>query len=98
MHYQKEERRNQQGAKLYPFSGSKHGHDIEFRANRLFSEISDFENGEAPAGFDIKKAEDLRERLNGLRSKMREGTVWLTGQELQLAKETAFWAENQRQR
>lgn len=88
--------------KLYPFSATKHAHDIEFRrarvknelyeaiqlkGNRLVCVISDEE---------YKAMEMLEEQLDNLIGYMHEGVVWLDGKHYALAQECVAWAATQR--
>ena len=56
------------GEKLYPFSFQKHGHDLEFRINRLYLSLRDMETHETAwdeAAYDqmVSEKGDLEEAL-----------------------------------
>ena len=89
---------NDRKVKLYPFNGTKHAHDIEFRrarvknelceaiqvkGNRLVCKISDEE---------YAALENLEERLDDLIGYMHEGIVWLDGKRWALAQDCVLWA------
>lgn len=75
-------------AKTYPFSARKHTHDIEFRRNYVFNLMH-----EGWTGYD-----KLYKQLTELVSAMCGGApvVYLTGKQIQLAKESVAWAAIQR--
>ncbi len=88
--------------KRYPFSIQKHGHDIEFYNNRLHNIMGAMRNGEMP--YDeirynrIEKMcygelSDLMDALHGFTDGK---TVYLTGQQIELAKRIVAWAYNER--
>ena len=87
--------------KTYPFSISKHGHDIEFYHNRLFCVMSDMESGEIPmdaARYDkiydmyYGPLAELMEAIHGSHSPIAQ----LTGSQIGLAKKIVFWASETR--
>lgn len=93
---------NERKVKLYPFSGTKHAHDIDFRrarvknelaeaiqlrGNRLVCVISDEE---------YAALENLEERLDDLIGYMHEGIVMLDGKRWALAQECVNWAASMR--
>ncbi len=83
--------------KRYPFSGTKHAHDIDFRCNRCFNEMCDMDSG--IANYDETRysaLEKLYGQLSDLLSEMHEGIVWLTGKQYGLAQECVLWAAHQR--
>lgn len=89
---------NERKVKLYPFSGTKHAHDIEFRRVRVKNELSE------AVQFDGKRfvckisdeeyaaLENLEERLDDLIGYMHEGIVWLDGKRWELAQDCVLWA------
>ncbi len=88
-------------AKLYPFSMKKHAHDIEFRRNRVYNEMRDFEDGDSKiSGEDYDKLYALHEELTELLLAVMDSpdgrVAWLTGKQYGLAKETVTWAVNER--
>ena len=75
--------------KLYPFSMSKHAHDLELARNVLFNYY--ICNDEASA--KLKKwAEDRREKLGNILLKSNGYVAWLTGEEYGLANKAMSWA------
>ena len=93
--------------KLYPFSGTKHAHDIDFRRNRVHNEIAQaiadtrIENGRVICPVDRKTFEAMEElaaRLDDLILYMHEGVVWLDGKRWALANECVNWAAMTRTR
>ena len=50
--------------KFYPFSFKKHGHDIEFRKNRLYLEICRMRDGEVP--FDDVRYDMIEKEMDQL--------------------------------
>ena len=50
--------------KFYPFSFEKHGHDIEFRKNRLYLEICRMRDGEVP--FDDVRYDMIEKEIDQL--------------------------------
>lgn len=88
--------------KTYPFSVQKHAHDIEFYHNRLYNTMCDMENGTIP--MDQKRYDKIYDMLYGpleeLRDMMfssRDGkVVYLTGEQIALAKKIVAWAQEQR--
>lgn len=89
----KEERRNKNGEKLYPFNLAKHEHDIFFRYNRAKNELDENWQTMNRAQFDKldKLVDDLQELLG-----LMGGVVWLTGKQYGLAKECVIWADSAR--
>ena len=87
--------------KMYPFSVTKHAHDIEFRRNRVKNEICDFENGNSSLNKDsfeqlINLESDLTELLLAMHDSNNGRVCYLTGKQIGLAKETVAWACNMR--
>ena len=86
--------------KLYPFSLTKHAHDVDFRYNRLFNEISDIECGLTEVSrekyymmLDLKDAiESLI--LDGFSNTSDGKVCYLTGKQIGLAKECVAWASS----
>lgn len=84
--------------KLYPFSGTRHAHDIDFRRARVKNELSE------AVQFDGKRwvckvsdeeyaaMERLEAQLDDLIGYMHEGIVWLDGKRWALAQECVLWA------
>ena len=85
--------------KLYPFSMTKHAHDIEFAKNRTFNLAHDlWMAGDAEAA---ERMDDLHDKYTALlcavMDSSRDGRIsWLTGPQLSLAKELVLWADNER--
>lgn len=88
-------------AKTYPFSLTKHAHDIELYANRIKNTMYSMESGEIPMdGKRYDKLEamyygplmDLRDAIYGSRSPIAQ----LTGPQIGLAKRIVFWASETR--
>lgn len=88
--------------KLYPFSGTKHAHDIDFRRSRVKNELYEaiqIRNGKAVCVIsdkDYKALEALEARLDDLMDYMHEGIVWLDGERYALAQECVGWAAGMR--
>ncbi len=89
-------------AKLYPFSLAKHGHDIEFRYNRL----KNIEHDYFCEGLKLTDAEyDKLEKELELVTKAYEiilntfsngKVVWVDGATLGILKECVAWATTER--
>jgi hypothetical protein len=88
--------------KLYPFSLSKHAHDIEFFRNRVFIILREMESGERPMDNQMyDKLSDLYdgplEELSEALYNSRDGYIcWLTGKQIGLAKKCVAWAHETR--
>jgi hypothetical protein len=83
--------------KTYPFSGTKHAHDIEFRRNRCFNLMHDMEVGTAPwSEAEYDRLQDLHDKLTDLLLCMHEGVCQVPGRLYGLAKETVLWAAEAR--
>lgn len=87
--------------KRYPFSVQKHAHDIDFRCNRVANIIDDMRYGEIP--WDAAEEQrlerlhdDLSDLLTAIMSSGDGSVAWLTGPQIQLAKETVAWAHETR--
>ena len=89
---------NERKVKLYPFSGTKHAHDIEFRRARVKNELCEAVsfNGERweckISDEEYASLENLEERLDDLIGYMHEGIVWLDGKRWELAQDCVLWA------
>ena len=85
--------------KLYPFSTQKHAHDIEYRRNRAYIEMRDYEDD---FKFDdtYYKLRTLYDDLTDLLQAVlnsRDGKIcYLTGKQIGLAKESVLWSANRR--
>ena len=75
--------------KLYPFSMSKHAHDLELARNLLFNHY--IHGGNVSDKMRLW-AEDRREKLGNILLKSNGYVAWLTGKELQLANKAMAWA------
>lgn len=87
--------------KRYPFSTAKHAHDIEFYYNRISNVMSDMESGEIPYEkerynklHDMKYGplQDLMNNMYGACGRV----IYLTGEQIGLAKKIVAWASNTR--
>lgn len=79
--------------KLYPFSMSKHAHDLELARNILYLNYIDVE------GVSPKMEEwaiDRRERLTQILLKSNGQVAWLTGEEYGFAQKVVAWATSYR--
>ena len=79
--------------KLYPFSMSKHAHDLELARNVLYLNYIDVD------GVSPKMeawAIDRRERLAAILLKSNGYVAWLTGEEYGLAQKVVAWAQTYR--
>ena len=74
--------------KLYPFSAKKHAHDIELIANIQFG-------GESEVDIDRTALNELRLALVDSRTG-HNSPAWLTGKQIQLAKECIMLADEYR--
>ena len=89
---------NERKVKLYPFSGTKHAHDIEFRRARVKNELCEAVqfNGKSweckISDEEYAALENLEERLDDLIGYMHEGIVWLDGKRWELAQDCVLWA------
>lgn len=88
--------------KLYPFSVQKHAHSVELYYNHVKNTLADMESGEIPmnrARYD-QLAGFLDEKLRPLYTSMfdsRDGRlVYLTGEQIGLAKKIVAWASERR--
>lgn len=87
--------------KTYPFS-MKNAHSIEFYHNRLFNIMCDMESGEIPMETErYAKIRDmyygpLAELMDAIYSNRNPYVVYLTGEQIGLAKRIVFWASEQR--
>lgn len=90
--------------KLYPFSISKHGHDIEFRYNRLQNIISDYFDGELELNdTQLNRIEEELELVTKayhtiLQTPNNGRVVWVDGSTLYTLKKCVAWAINERAR
>lgn len=90
--------------KTYPFSIAKHGHDIEFRYNRLKNMMCDYFDGELDlndAQFDRleEELELVKEAyLTILNTPGNGRVVWVDGRTLGILKECVAWAAAERDR
>lgn len=87
--------------KTYPFSITKHGHDIELYHNRLFNTMCDMESGEIP--YDAKRYEAIHDMYYGPLMELMEAVhgsytpiAQLTGEQIGLAKRIVTWASETR--
>lgn len=88
--------------KRYPFSVSKHAHDIEYYRNHLFCTMKDMESGEIP--MDSKRYDRIEEMYDGKLQELYDTVVfggngrvaYLTGEQIGLAKKIILWASEQR--
>lgn len=86
--------------KMYPFSGTKHAHDIDFRRARCKNEL--YEMGiDKDHPYDAEKEKELlklEEQLDELIGYMHEGVCYIPGRLYGLAQESVAWAAEQRRR
>lgn len=83
--------------KKYPFSIAKHGHDIEFRINRIKNIRDDMRDAGTMTDELEERADNVLEALYEILSYYPEGgVVWLPGKLYGIAKETAIWASETR--
>ena len=80
--------------KRYPFSITKHGHNIEFAYNRLRNTVHAMENGEIP--WDDKVVDRLEEVQELYDNCMCEPVYFATGKEYSLLQELSAWANDTR--
>lgn len=88
--------------KTYPFSVQKHAHSIEFYYNRLKNTLYDIESGETKA--TKAEYEKLYDLLHGKVQELYEAmfnsrdgkVVYLTGEQIGLAKQIVTWASEER--
>lgn len=88
-----------QKEKKYPFNMERHAHDIVFLRNRLYNTAMDliFKYGEKAVADKVDKLMAQRDELGGLLDIYRNGNIaWLTGKELNLARNAVGWAASQR--
>lgn len=74
--------------KMYPFSGTKHAHDIDFRRARCKNEL--YEKSE------LNELLRLEAGLDELIGYMHEGVCWIPAYLYGLAQESVAWAAMQR--
>jgi hypothetical protein len=88
--------------KLYPFSLVKHGHDIEFRYNRLKNiECDYFDGGTELTPEEFNRLETELEAVTEaykiiLNTHSNGKVVWVDGETLAILKRCVFWADNER--
>ena len=88
--------------KLYPFSLTKHAHDIEFRYNRLKNLECDYFAGEIElTNAEFNKMEEELELVTKayetILNTFSDGRiVWVDGETLGILKECVLWAETER--
>jgi len=82
--------------KRYPFSGTKHAHDIEFRYNRAYIEMREIEESDKPDWDRYDRLEKLRDRLVDVMDYLHDGVCYLPGPIWALANESKNWATIQR--
>ena len=86
--------------KRYPFSMTKHAHDVDYRKNWLFNRINDWEGVHGYTAKQIEQMEKEYDDIVNLMSSMlwnSNGHVtWLTGKEYGLAKKCVVWASERR--
>lgn len=75
--------------KLYPFSMSKHAHDLELARDLLFNH---YIHGDNVSDKMRLWAEDRREKLGNILLKSNGYVAWLTGEEYGLANKAMGWA------
>ena len=82
--------------KLYPFSGTKHAHDIDFRRARCKNELFELYSKDKYSVELEKELLILEKKLDELIMYMHEGIVWLPGRLYGFAQECVAWAAIQR--
>ncbi len=95
-------KQQQKHEKKYPFSVSKHAHDIEYYHNKLYNTMRDMEDGEIP--MDKARYESICKMYYGELQELyemmftsRDGRiVYLNGKQIALAKKIVDWASNKR--
>ena len=88
--------------KTYPFSVQKHAHDIEYYHNHLYNTMYDMRNGDIP--WDEKRFDRMEAMYEGPLQELYEAmfssrdgrVVYLTGEQIALAKKIVFWASESR--
>ena len=88
--------------KRYPFSVRKHAHDIQLFRNWAYNTMYDMRDGEIP--WDNNFADWYESNYDGKLSDLYElmfssgdgNIVYLTGEQIGLAKEIVAWAYNKR--
>lgn len=90
--------------KLYPFSGTKHAHDIDWRRARVKNELCEVIQIQGNrlvcviSDEEYDALEKLEEQLDDLIEYMHDGVVWLDGKRWALANECVMWAAMHRGR
>ena len=88
----------EQNGKLYPFSGTKHAHDIDFRRSRVKNELAEAIQLKGNrlvcviSDEEYEALEKLEEQLDDLIGYMHDGVVWLDGKRWSLAQDCVLWA------
>lgn len=87
--------------KLYPFSATKHAHDIEYRRNRVKNELCDYFSGDLDLSDNEFNAlceleEKLTKLLLAVLNSWNGRVCYLTGEQIGLAKECVEWARSNR--
>ena len=88
----------EQNGKLYPFSGTKHAHDIDFRRSRVKNELAEAIQLKGNrlvcviSDEEYEALEKLEEQLDDLIGYMHDGVVWLDGKRWELAQDCDLWA------
>ena len=86
--------------KKYPFSMTKHAHDVEYRRNFVWNRVNDvydeYHLTQKEAEGLARELEQLNELVIAMRSNSDGRVAWLTGKEYGLAKECVAWAGERR--
>ena len=88
----------EQNGKLYPFSGTKHAHDIDFRRSRVKNELAEAIQLKGNrlvcviSDEEYEALEKLEEQLDDFIGYMHDGVVWLDGKRWSLAQDCVLWA------
>lgn len=87
--------------KRYPFSLTKHAHDVEYRRCFVWNRVHDYFDEYGVPENELEALEKELELLDDLTTSMtantRDGRVtWLTGKEYGLARDCVVWARERR--
>lgn len=86
--------------KFYPFSGTKHAHDIDFRRARCKNELYEMgmDDKHPYSAMREKELLELEKGLDELLDYMHEGVCYIPAHLYGLAQESVAWAAIQRGR
>ena len=86
--------------KRYPWNAERNAHDVLFRKNRAWNELSEKEGNGTLTADERDQYEEVIEKCNEILGicvgRDYRGIVWLTGAQIGWAKECVGWAAGMR--